>query len=136
MGSMYKSRCDECGYEASTSGPWEFYRNRRGKMKPYGHPVPTSREAAENGISGLYGTLMCLDCGKVFDAVLLELEEPFRGQFFWIYLSELKAKQDMDEPVCPDCGSERLMLDPDMYEGRPPCPRCSSRMDVVFRAIS
>jgi hypothetical protein len=59
MGSWYKLKCDNCGYSVNTSGPWEFYRDSEGKRKPYGHPVPTSKEAEESGIHGLTGELYC-----------------------------------------------------------------------------
>ena len=45
MGASYIYECDKCGYTFHTSGPWEFYRNREGKLKDYGHPSPKSREA-------------------------------------------------------------------------------------------
>jgi len=37
MGASYIHECDKCGYTFHTSGPWEFYRDREGKLKDYGH---------------------------------------------------------------------------------------------------
>jgi len=36
MGASYIHECDKCGYTFHTSGPWEFYRDREGKLKDYG----------------------------------------------------------------------------------------------------
>jgi len=70
MGAAYSHTCNECGHVVRTSGPWEFYRDKEGKRKPYGHPAPTSREAAEAGIYGLSAELYCPECGKTYDIII------------------------------------------------------------------
>jgi len=77
MGAGYIHVCSDCGYSVSTSGPSEFYRDREGKRKIYGHPDPLSFEALERGIYGFSGEVYCPNCDKVFDLVLVELKKPF-----------------------------------------------------------
>lgn len=70
MGAWYAHKCDNCQFEVHTDGPWEFYRDKKGRRKIYGHPEPASQEAAECGIAGLTGRLYCPKCGNtqlVFD---------------------------------------------------------------------
>ena len=79
MGAHYTYRCEACGHEVSTSGPWEFYRDEQGRRQAYGHPVPCSKEAARRGVYGLSGELYCPTCDRVFDLVLVEFKQPVRN---------------------------------------------------------
>jgi len=76
MGAGYKFKCNKCKYFFNTSGPWEFYRDKRGKIKPYGHPAPMSREAVKMGISGFHGDLYCVKCDKVYEVILIDYDVP------------------------------------------------------------
>ena len=47
MGACYRWTCGKCGFEAETDGPWEFYRDAKGRIQDFGHPAPISEEGAE-----------------------------------------------------------------------------------------
>ena len=125
MGSGYLFTCDKCGHKVATSGPWEFYRDKQGKRKDYGHPVPVSREAGRAGIHGLYGTLYCVECGKTCEVILVEFKTPAREAMDVLFgRCEPKAEYQKDDAVtCLDCGGADLILGPP-EEGRVPCPKC------------
>ena len=76
MASGYVYRCDDCGYSVRTSGPHEFYRDKKGRRKPYGHPTPASREAEQRGIYGFSAEMYCPHCDQVYDVIMFERDEP------------------------------------------------------------
>lgn len=125
MGSGYEHKCDRCGYEVATSGPWEFYRDELGLRHPYGHPVPASDEAERAGIAGLSAEMYCLDCRQVSDVILVEFVRPAEDSLLvWLGRCEPMEEYRHEGAVrCPSCGSTNLLLGPD--ETRTiPCPRC------------
>jgi DNA-directed RNA polymerase subunit M/transcription elongation factor TFIIS len=125
MGAGYVHKCNECGYSVSTSGPWEFYRDSKGKRKPYGHPVPMSEEARQRGIYGLSGALYCPNCDEVFDLILVEFKKPSQDSLsVWGGMCEPKDEfKDEGAVKCPKCDNRNLILGP-MEDREVTCPRC------------
>jgi len=125
MGAAYSHTCNECGHVVRTSGPWEFYRDKEGKRKPYGHPAPTSREAAEAGIYGLSAELYCPECGKTYDIIIVEFKEP-TSDTLRLWSGQCEPKDDFKEEGavrCPGCGRSDLILGP-VEDPHLKCPRC------------
>jgi hypothetical protein len=136
MGAQYTYRCYACGYEVSTSGPWEFYRDEQGRRKSYGHPVPCSEEAAQRGVYGLSGLFYCPACDGVFDLVLVEFKQPVKEGSVWLGAGEPKDEYRKPGAVkCPKCAGTDLLLGAE--QGRVvPCPRCkrgrlAAKMDWI-----
>ena len=125
MGEYYEHACNKCSYFVATSGPWEFYRDDKGKREFYGHPSPLSEEAIKRGVCGMSGDLLCPHCGIVYDIILVEFREPHADK-----ASAWKAYSNRDEQItsedmtkCPGCGETDLILEPP--EGRGvSCPHC------------
>ncbi len=127
MGACFSHRCDRCGYVVTTSGPWEFYRDAEGQRKPYGHPVPMSREALEQGIAGLSANLYCVHCDKVFDLIVVEFKTPARDALsVWAGNCEPQEVFKKEGAVkCPECGATALLLEGDENPQKT-CPRCKA----------
>lgn len=124
MGVTFSHRCDNCGYSVSTSGPWEFYRDNNGNLKPFGHPGPMSEEAEQRGLYGLYAELYCANCDKAFSIVLIECEKPSNpalppNESIPALKDEFKRTP---APKCPKCGNTHLLFTPARREVT--CPRC------------
>ncbi len=122
MASFFTHRCDQCGYEVETSGPHEFYRDEKGEIRWYGHPVPASEEARKAGVHGLIHTCYCPKCDKKFNHIVLEFPKPVavdrRKDSPWFHLNEGKTNQN---PLkCPDCGNTEIVFDKSDVD----CPRC------------
>lgn len=137
MGAGYIHACDKCGYEVSTSGPWEFYRDSKGKRKDYGHPVPFSDEAKEAGIYGLSAQLYCKQCDAVHDLIVVEYKHAGKDTLgLWSGQWEPKGEYlEPDAAKCPKCGSADLLLGP-QEQTITPCPKCGDgrligRMDWI-----
>jgi len=127
MGASYIHECDKCGYTFHTSGPWEFYRNREGKLKNYGHPVPFSREAEVLGIKGLYGEMYCHICDKVRKIILVEFKNPSRNSLsMWTGRCEPEDKYKKEGVIkCPKCGNKNMIFEVVGFGIEEiPCPRC------------
>ena len=45
VGVNYQYQCSHCKVKFNTSGPWAFYRNKKGERIPYGYPGPLTEEA-------------------------------------------------------------------------------------------
>ena len=123
MASGYWFKCDNCGYSFETSGLHEFYRDRQGNRKPYGHPCAISMEAQMSGIHGLSADLYCPTCDKVHDLVVVEYKRP-TGDTNAMRAGRCEPSEDSPKEVkCPDCGNTELVLG---YREAPqlPCPRC------------
>jgi len=120
MASFYRHKCNHCGYEFQTSGPHEFYRDREGKIKPYGHPVPISKEAEEIGVCGFLGDVYCPNCDQVYkDIILAEFTQSVKNSLkLW---AGDWAPKDPKPASCPRCGNTNLILEP--VKGMK-CPRC------------
>lgn len=121
MWKNYGYRCSECGKEYNTSGPWEFYRNRKGERIPYGHPGPLTEEARLSGIHGFFANMLCLDCGREVDVILEDFYKQPTG--FIESLKRLWKKDDENEIRCPHCKSTDLLLDKEEGHGII-CPGC------------
>lgn len=129
MGSWYTYSCNKCGKTYKTSGPWEFFRDKKGRIKQYGHPVPLSREAEKAGVHGLTGNVLCLDCGQeARGLVLCEYKSPVKDEYklrMWAGQVELKDKSKKQVPQCPGCGSEKMVLSPPRDRRKKlKCPGC------------
>lgn len=81
MATSYISRCNSCGYEVKTEGHYEFYRDEKGEVKLYGHPVPFSDEARQRGIYGYYSYLYCGICDKVQKIIIKEFKTPHYNEW-------------------------------------------------------
>ena len=125
MGALYSHTCDTCGFVVRTSGLWEFYRDRDGNRKMYGHPGPRSKEAEKAGVHGMSAELYCIDCGKTRDLIVVEYKKPAETHFeAWLRPPEPKGPYARGHtPKCPECGTTNFLLGP--CEGRiVPCPKC------------
>ncbi len=133
MAVWYVHRCGNCGYIIETSGQHEFYRDKDGKRKSYGHPTPASKEAEECGICGWYAKEYCVSCDEVIEVVTEEYEEPEPKTRFW---SDWSEGPEFPEQML-EVFSERL----DLAEQRKKaeegggkvitCPKCSG-FDLVL----
>ncbi len=125
MGAWYSHKCDNCSYEVQTDGPWEFYRDKNGKRKPYGHPIPCSTEAEESGIAGLSGSLYCSKCDHVSEMILVEFKKPTNEKLHvWDGRLEPEDKYKKEGAVkCPKCGNTDLLFG-ENNEIEFKCPRC------------
>ena len=125
MGAGTEWKCNNCGYTINTSGPWEFYRNAVGRRGVYGHPKPTSKEAAQTGIKGYFVKWYCPNCRTVEDSVEIEFKEHVDRHEQWNQLemalppkafctscgAELQERLDGDE-ICPKCNKGKFELKP------------------------
>jgi ribosomal protein S27E len=142
MGSQYIHRCNHCGYSVTTSGPWEFYRDAQGEIKPYGHPVPASEEAQERGIYGLSATLYCSECEKTYSLILVEFKKPFfRGDgSIWLdkhEAGECEPREEYkrgDAVKCPKCDNTKMILEPE-EKREMPCPKCGKGLLEGFMEL-
>jgi len=125
MGVGYLLKCDVCQYSVETSGPWEFYRDYKGRRHEYGHPCPKSEEAEQRGIYGLFGELYCPKCDKVVNVVLVEFTEPISDSYkVWSGRCEPKDIYKKEDAVkCPKCKNTHLILSPDNDHPQS-CPKC------------
>lgn len=113
MSENYLYQCSECGQKYNTSGPWEFYRNKKGARIPYGFPGPLTEEARLRGIHGFFADMLCLDCGKEVNVILEDFyQRPKKG-----FIESLKNIWNKDcnnsnstEIKCPNCESSNLFL--------------------------
>jgi len=129
MSSWYTFKCNKCSFTFNTSGPDEFYRDKKGMMKPYGHPVPMSKEAEKRGIYGLTADVYCMDCKKnIRDFILVEYKKPVPDDekvWMWAGLKEPKKKYKVNKPCCPECGKSHLIFEPSTRKIL--CPVCNKR---------
>lgn len=106
-------QCSKCKKKFNTSGPWEFYRNKKGNRIPFGHPGPINKEAQLSGVDGLFADMLCLDCGKEVNIIIEEYyKQPAHSKGFKDFLAFLfgKIKEDDDKPRCPNCKGDNLFL--------------------------
>lgn len=122
MATFWTSLCDTCGYGFETSGLHEFYRDSNGDLRDYGHPLASSKEAKEAGISGFYAKAWCLHCDKHVDVVVREFAHPVgRDEAIWTP-GALPEKEVT--VVCPECGDHSPVMG-DVPLGKTfPCPKC------------
>jgi hypothetical protein len=122
MGAGYRHTCDKWGYSVSTTGPYEFYRDRFGQRKVYGHPHAISEEARERGIAGFAAKMFCTSCDEVVDVILQDfpttLDRPLDA---WLGASNTRLQGA--QARCPDCGSPELLLG-GRDDAIVACPRC------------
>lgn len=125
MGTVYYHKCNFCGYTVHTSGPWEFYRDDRGEVKPYGHPEPISEEAEISGIHGLTGVIYCHHCDETFKIILVEFKKPTYDKIkLWLGQCEPLDEYKNEEKIkCPKCGSINVFFGFEKNE-KITCPRC------------
>ncbi|MFW6306086.1 MAG: hypothetical protein ACOC1N_01725, partial [Bacillota bacterium] len=105
MGKNYIYKCTNCDREFNTSGPWEFYRDEKGKRLPYGHPAPLTEEARLKGIHGFFADMLCLDCGREVNVVIEEFYP--KKKSIWQSIKGLWKKDD-GKIKCTHCKSSNL----------------------------
>lgn len=125
MGQGFPLECNKCDFQTEPSGPWEFFRDKYGKLRDFGHPTPSSPEAEAAGIHGFYAEMYCPTCGKLRRVVLEEYDEPAESaDSLWAGQAVPKVKyQNAEDPACPRCDSRGLILRPDPDQ-RIDCPKC------------
>ena len=140
MGRSITYGCNSCGHTVTFSGPWEFYRDAKGRRKPYGHPVPVSREAENRGICGLSAQMYCPSCHRGVDIIVVEFTEPVVETLsVWSRAWRPKpAYSDWESKIayrCPECGWDHVITQPPGRDWK--CPKCKAgAMVVVQRIIS
>ncbi len=128
MGAGYLWRCGTCDYEVRTSGPWEFFRDKKGRRKFFGHPCPISDEAVEAGISGLSAVLYCPICDRTADRIIVEYKNPVIDDkiSIWLGMPEPKEKYQKSGAVkCRKCGNTDMVLASRSNRDTTKCPRCN-----------
>ena len=135
MGTGYSLKCNTCLYSVETSGPWEFYRDEKGRRHVFGHPVPVSEKAVQRGIYGLFEEVYCPTCEKVVKAILVEFKEPCRDPLqMWSGQCEPMDEYKKESAVkCPKCRNKYLILEPD-NDHPPSCPKCEKGTLIGFEA--
>ena len=125
MGEYYEHACNQCSYFVATSGPWEFYRDDKGKREFYGHPSPLSEEAIKRGVWGMSADLFCPHCGVLYDIIVVEFREPQadKASAWKAYLNRDEQITSGDITKCPGCGETDLVLEP-LEEREVSCPHC------------
>lgn len=122
MGVNYLYQCSHCKEEFNTSGPWAFYRNKKGERLPYGYPGPLTEEARLSGIQGFFADVICLHCGREVNVILEEYNKKVEG--FFAAIRRL-WKGNEDEVKCPSCKSKDLFLKEESATGgETSCPLC------------
>ena len=119
MAAYHEWKCEKCGWEVRTSHSHEFYIDKNGQRKGYGHPSPHSKEAEEQGVKGLLIYGYCPKCDKVTEAVVREFDKP-------LYEGWWHTKGQEKEPVCETCGTQLVESFMDK-----PCPKCG----YIFRGL-
>ena len=66
MGAGYRMKCNNCDFSVVTSGPWEFFRDEKGKPHDFGHPSPVSDEAGNGVFTGFMENFTALHVTKSF----------------------------------------------------------------------
>jgi len=117
MAGFQEWKCNNCDYEICTSGNHEFYRDKNGHRKPYGHPVPASAEAKEAGVKGFTVDWYCPECRQIKDVIVREFYEA-RKHNYW---GAPKDASVQHEPLCPKCSTE---LQQDLGLDTV-CPKCN-----------
>ena len=126
MAGFWTWKCNSCGYELCTSGDHEFYRDEKGMLHDYGHPVPVSEEAKKQGIKGFTVKWYCPKCQVVREVIITEFDKPLLGRY------SVKNKRHNFEPHCSTCGTElKLLLD--IYDS---CPKCGNGYFEQFGFIA
>jgi hypothetical protein len=135
MATFWHHQCDACGYEFDTSGPHGFYRDRAGRLADFGHPLPSSREAAEAGVAGFYGRMWCLQHDVNVEVVIREFCEP-ADRFAGIWMPGAHPEKRV-MIACPSCGDdEPVMGDRPLGPGIR-CPKCvGGRIGCEVRMVS
>jgi len=117
MGFSTDWKCEQCGYIVCISGLWEFYRDDMGLRHFYGHPIPSSLEAAESGVKGFTIDAYCPECREIRTAVVAEFgNSKNRALDAW-----LSVKHDKYEAPCDKCGTplKNSLAESDV------CPKCN-----------
>jgi hypothetical protein len=115
MGGLYYWECTYCTNEIKLHVGFEFYRDAKGQLRPYGHPTPISADAKYFGIKGYYSELYCPKCRKIKNVIVLEYEEPNGWDKRIIDIED-------EDKHCIVCGSILLEKPEDLNE----CPNCNT----------
>ena len=110
--------CNNCHYEVTVSGMWDYYIDENGTRKRCGH-LSRSAEAQKSLITGCSVEWYCPTCRSVRDVPVLEFDKSKNSPL--PALTDHYDKPDVEDvPVlCDTCGSE-MSEDLDGL----PCPKC------------
>ena len=122
MATFWHHRCDTCGYTFDTSGSHEFYRDKDGWLADFGHPLPSSPEAAEAGVAGFYGRMWCLQHDVNVEVVMREFCEPV-DRFAGIWTSGKHPEKHVII-ACPICGDVEPVMGDRPFGPEIQCPKC------------
>jgi hypothetical protein len=125
MATFYGSICGSCGYRFSSSSPHEFWRDRNGVLRDYGHPRASSPDAERAGVHGIYSRMWCLNCETNVDVVTREFEHPVARHGLWRLLLTGGAPEKRVSVVCPICSEDiGLVVGTQPFGEEFPCPKC------------
>ena len=110
--------CNNCHYEVTVSGMWDYYIDENGTRKRCAH-LSRSAEAQKSLITGCSVEWYCPTCRSVRDVPVLEFDKSKNSPL--PALSDHYDKSGVEDvPVlCDKCGSE-MSEDLDGL----PCPKC------------
>ena len=145
----FKFECEKflCGYYFTTSGDWEFYRDKEGNKKQYGHPSALNEEAERRGVWGYSAFMHCLDCDNKSEIIVSEIPNCFREKgfvwewpwrnrvwfriFYYLLSRSYKIERKLNVK-CPHCESLNLISHSESWEAyklkekiqKVSCPKC------------
>ena len=122
MATFWHHRCDTCGYTFDTSGSHEFYRDKAGRLVDFGHPLPSSREAAKAGVAGFYGRMWCLQHDVNVEVIIQEFRNPV-DRFAGIWTPGKHPEKHVII-ACPSCGDDEPVMGDRPFGPGIRCPKC------------
>jgi len=119
MSARWTWKCSNCNYTIETTCYWEFYRDEKGELHPYGHPAPISEKARKHGIKGFCDSGYCSKCIEVKDAITQEFD---RGIDYWGDRGGPVTRIRSSEALCEECGTKLKVL----IGNNELCPKCGN----------
>lgn len=100
MGTMYKFRCDKCGYEVMSSGGHDY------------------------GMLAVVDTYICKSCKKIVDVTVGEYGVTYTKKDI---LTKKNKETDLEFYICPECEVETHLVK--WNKSKRPCPKCEGKME-------
>ncbi len=92
-----------------TSGLWIGQRHIPQKKRVYGQPILLGSGEKKEEAYGFAGDLHCLNCGGMFDFIMIEFKEAF--PFSILLNGELKEEFEEEIFKCPKCGHRDMEVE-------------------------